>query len=441
MKIAVVCATRHCGCTLKDVAGSFGTFFSIGRSASAKFLEMAKARIAALPNIIIAYLDSMLSKHGAEIRVLEINSLRDLVPADLYLIASSIVECNFEREVGREAKRRFKSRVGYFGAFAAEVPEFYAEADFIVDGEVENLARDLAKGEIPEGVVTAGFVEDLESLPFPCWDQFDVGRYSYQTITTRGITLPMLGSRGCAFKCGYCPYKVRSVYRSRNVESLADEIEYLKKKYDVYGISFRDPLRLFGKEGAAEFAEELLRRGLDIRFSMEARTDKLDVETLDALYRAGLRSLEMGVESANAETLKNFFRMSAPQSYQREIIDHCHRIGIRVIANYMFGLPNETEEDMRRTLRYAKELNTFAVQFCVATPYPGTRLYHKVKDEIFEKDWESFNSWTSVFRHPYMTPRELHALREYAYVTYHFRPRYVWRFLKSTVLYPFFHGA
>ena len=439
MKIAVLNASRQKNCTLKDVAGGFGTVFTVGHSPFARLLELAKRRIAAIPNITLAYLDSILSAHGASVRVLDVRRSDQLVPADLYLIASSIVDCNLERELGSEVRRRFGSKVGYFGSFAATVPDFYRDsADFVVQGEIENIAPQLAKGEIPQGTVSAGFVEDLDSLPFPRWDQFDLRRFRYQIITGSGITLPMLGSRGCPYTCNYCPYLVNSKYRVRSPESIVDEIRYLTEKYNIRGIAFRDPNLTFDKKRAREFSELLLRYNLDIRWGMEARTDRLDMELIDLLYRSGLRSIEVGVESANESVLRGNLRKAIASSQQEQMIEHCHRLGIRVIANYTLGLPNDTVEGIRETIRYAKKLNTFAIQFTVTTPYPGTQFYDAVKDSIFERDWERFNGWTSVYHHPLIRSEELHRLREFAYVSYHLRPRYVWRFLKSTILHPFF---
>ncbi len=198
MKIVVLSASRQKNCTLKDVAGGFGTVFTVGNSPFARLLEIAKRRIASIPNITLAYLHSILEAHGAEVRVLEVRRLDQLEPADLYLIASSIVDCTFEREIGLEARRRYGSRVGYFGPFAATVPDFFEEsADFVIKEEIENIAPALARGEIPSGMVSAGFVADLNALPHPNWDHFDLGRLRYQIVTNRGITIPMLGSRGC----------------------------------------------------------------------------------------------------------------------------------------------------------------------------------------------------------------------------------------------------
>jgi len=439
MKIAVVSASRQKNCTLKDVAGGFGTVFTVGNSAFARLLEVAKRRIAAIPNITLAYLDSILSANGAEVKVLEVRRLEQLVPADLYLISSSIVDCRFEREIGEIVRRKFGSKVGYFGTFAATIPDFYwSAADFVVKDEIENLAPALARGEIPEGVVSAGYVSDLNSLPFPTWDQFDYRRFRYQIITGRGITLPMLGSRGCPYTCNYCPYLVNSKFRVRSPENIVEEIGYLSAKYGIRGISFRDPNMTFDKARAQELAERLLKRNLDVRWSMEARTDRLDPELINILHRAGLRSVEVGVESSNEAMLKGNMRKATPKQHQETVIDHCHRLGIRVIANYTLGLPNDSVEGIRDTIRYAKKLNTFAIQFTVTTPYPGTQFYQNVKHLVFESDWEKFNGWSSVYRHQTITPDQLHRLREFAYVSYHLRPRYVWRFLKSTLLHPIF---
>lgn len=431
MKIAVLTASRHKNCTIKDVAGGYGTVFTIGDSFFARLLEIAKRRIASIPNVSVAYLHSLLEKAGAQV-VIKHNELE---PADLYLISSSIVDCNYEKELGAEVRKKYGARVGYFGTFAATVPEFYAEtADFVLKSEIENIAPNLAKGEIPQGVADAGFVTDLDSLPFPNWDQFPVHKYKYSIVTGQGITLPMLASRGCPYTCGYCPYLVNAKYRFRSPESVVEEIEYLVRKYGIKGITFRDPVFTFDRKRALEIAELILRRGLDIRFGIEARTDKLDDELLKVLYRAGLRSVEIGIESANEKILLDNLRKAPGKAQQEKVVVACHHLGIRVIGNYILGLSNDTEEGIHQTIDYAKKLNTFAIQFTVTTPYPGTRFYDSIQHRIFETDWEKFNGWTNVYKHPSISSTELHRLREKAYVSYHLRPRYVWRFLISTLL-------
>ena len=196
----------------------------------------------------------------------------------------------------------------------------------------------------------------------------------------------MLGSRGCPYTCNYCPYLVNSQYRVRSAESVVDEIRYLVSKYNIHGISFRDPNLTFDQQRAHEFAELLLKHNLNIRWGMEARTDRLTPDLIKLLHRSGLRSIEIGVESSNHEVLRHNKRKAIDKSQQELIIKKCHKLGIRVIANYTLGLPHDTADGILDTIKYAKRLNTFAIQFTVTTPYPGTQFYEAVKSSIFEKN-------------------------------------------------------
>ncbi|HEV8325802.1 MAG TPA: radical SAM protein [Myxococcota bacterium] len=422
-------------CTLKDVAGGFGTRFSIGRSPGARLLEYAKKRIVHLPPITVAYLVALFEQRGWEV------VLGDGGPAtprcDLFLVHSSIVDCAAERAAMRDLRARFpRARVGVFGTFASMVPDFYdGAADFLVKGEVEAAVDRIAADYATlAGTLDAGFLKDADALPYPAWDHFPYDTYRYSIITTKGITLPMLSARGCAYACGYCPYTVNARFRERTVEGVVDEIYYDVHRYGAHGISFRDPLFNLRAERIAGIAEEILLRELDVRFSIEARTDRLTPELVRLLHRAGLRSIEVGIDSVDVELVRRNRRKPPALEQQERIIDACHRAGVRVIANFCLGLPGDSAETIRRTIDYAKRLNTFAIQFTVSTPYPGTKLFHDVKADIFDWDYEHWNGWTNVYRHPNLSPEALHALREEAYVDYHFRPAYAARFLQQTLL-------
>ena len=427
MRIAIISVYSRHKCTLKDVAGGFGTVFDIGNSPGARLLEYAKKRIVDVPAVVLAYLVSILEKNGASVRLLR----NEIASADVYLIESSIVDCAAEKEMGRKA-RETGGVVGYFGVFASVVPQYYEEiADFVVRGEVENIAPQIAKGEIPRGIIDAGLIENLDELPFPKWDSFPIGTYRYTIISRKKPTLSMLSSRGCPYGCNYCPYKVNSCYRSRDPENVIDEIEYLVKLYNAKGIAFRDPNFTCDMKRAENIARGILRKGFDIKFHIETRTDLLDIPLLKLLHRAGLRACEFGIESASMDTVAGNKRMPPSQAQQEEIVRWCHKLGIRVVANYILGLPNDTVKGMKETIRYAKKLNTFGVQFTMCTPYPGTEFFEQVKDRVFDHNWEHFTGWTNVYRHDRISTEKLHELKERAYVSYYFRPRYVYRFMKS----------
>ncbi len=94
----------------------------------------------------------------------------------------------------------------------------------------------------------------------------------------------------------------------------------------------------------------------------------------------------------------------------------------------MLGLPEDDEGSIRATVGWAKRLNTFAVQFTVATPYPGTTLDGHLSDAIAP---ESLTGFTPVLPHPTLSAARIDRLREWAYVSYHARPRYVAGFVRQ----------
>ncbi len=73
--------------------------------------------------------------------------------------------------------------------------------------------------------------------------------------------------------------------------------------------------------------------------------------------------------------------------------------GIRIIGNYIFGLPDDTNETMQETLDMAIDLNCEFVNFYSAMAYPGSKLY----DIAVKKGWELPKEWHGYSQHAYET--------------------------------------
>ncbi len=426
MRVALVTVYSHDLCTLKDVAGGYGTVFDIGDSLAARALARAKGQLASLPSPVLGYLAAIASQAGHDVKPFDVrrgDAGHDPLPrADVALVLSSLVDADAERDVARELRAR-GARVVVFGAHASMRPERYADvADVVVRGEPEALGARLFERTLA-GVVDAGFVADLDALPFPCWEAFPVRSYRYALLTQRGRTLPVSGVRGCAFACGYCPFRVTSRFRQRAPERIVAEVRRNRERFAARGVAFRDPLFNLDRARVLAIARGLA--PLDVRFSAEMRADRLDEALLEALRDAGLRSIEIGVESADVAMLARERRAPPSREQIERVVAVAHRLGVRVIANFMLGLPDDTETSIRRTVAWAKRLNTFAVQFTVATPYPGTSLEERVAERLVEPRSHRHTGWEPVFEHPSLSRDRLRELREWAYVSYHARPRYL----------------
>ena len=84
---------------------------------------------------------------------------------------------------------------------------------------------------------------------------------------------------------------------------------------------------------------------------------------------------------------------------------------------------------IEKTIEYSKWLDTFVAQFFINTPFPGTLDYERNKDNLIESDWEKFDCYTPVVNNRNITPQQLLNLKEKAFVSYYYRPKYAWKFV------------
>lgn len=401
----------------------------IGDSFLAKILERAKKRAVNIPVFALGYLAAIFKKNGHQVEY-KFNELP--LNSDLIIIPSSIVDYRYEIEFAKKIKEKSSAKIGFFGPFASAQPDLYLEAaDFVIINEPEQAVEKISEGRIPHGKIISQQIENLDSLPFPDWSLFPLKKYSYRPLLKPKPFIPVLSSRGCSFNCPYCPYK--SYYghlRQRSVGSVMEELKYLKINYGIKSIQFRDPLFTANKDRARSIAEGMLINNLNLSWGCETHVNCLDHDLIDKLREAGLRSVNLGIESADVQVLSKASRFSAPKIKETEIIGYCQKKGINVAAFYILGLPTDSAKTIKATISYAKRLNTLVAQFFMLTPFPGTELYKQMADRVTESDWQKFDSFTPVFRHPNLSGGELLTLKEKAFTSYYFRLGYLmkhWR--------------
>lgn len=429
MKICILdLPPRGRGCINKDVNGGFGTATKIGDSFFAKFIERSKKKGVRLPILTLGYAAAILRKNGHQVTY----ETKPVSDADLVLIHSSIVDYKQEIEVAQELRK--KTKVGIIGPFASAKPEMYEQhADFVIIGEAEAILMTITDSHVPQGVVNSQTITDLDSLPYPDWKGFPVETYSYYPVLKEKPFLVIQSSRGCVYSCShYCPYTFSqgTKWRNRSVDNVIGEMKMLKEKYNVKGLLFRDPLFTCNKQRIEEMAKKMIDLNLDLHFACETRLDLLDEHLLDLLYNAGLRSINVGVESADEEVLKNAKRKPVAQMHQEKIIAYCDKKGIKISAFFIIGLLSDTEESINKTIAYAKKLNTHIAQFTINNPIPGTPFHEEMKPLLITDDWEKFDNYTPVFRHPNLTSEQLLKLKEKAFVQYYLRPAYFAKYIK-----------
>jgi radical SAM superfamily enzyme YgiQ (UPF0313 family) len=389
-----------------------------------------KKRFHDVPSVHMAYIAAILARGGHDVTW----TRGELADGDVALVLSSLVDYKAETAWADQMRAR-GVRVGFVGITASKMPQLFQDhCDFILNGEPEAAVMRLSQGEVPSGVVISEQIDDLDSLPFPRWDLVTEDRrpkfgikWSSRPV---GGGYPLLASRGCPEFCTYCPHRILAGYRARSIQNIVDEIERLCDQVARPYVIFRDPLFTEQRDRVVELCEEIHRRDLAFTFEAETRLDRLDVDLLDILYRAGFRAMSFGVESLDPATLKKSGRRPIPQTHQRQIMAHCRELGIVTAAFYVLGFLQDDWNSIAATIDYATDLGSTFAQFKMLTPYPGTPMFKQIEPLLTESDWEKFDGYTPTFHHPNLSERELRFLLGAAYKRFYMRPSYLANFLK-----------
>jgi magnesium-protoporphyrin IX monomethyl ester (oxidative) cyclase len=108
-------------------------------------------------------------------------------------------------------------------------------------------------------------------------------------------------------------------------------------------------------------------------------------------------------------------------------------VGIEARASFMLALPGETPEMALETIKFAIELDPDYAQFCITTPYPGTKLYKDAPlyGRLYQ-NYSKYSLWSPVFvPHGYKDENEVARIENLAMRKFYFRPRYIYNRLKK----------
>jgi len=357
-------------------------------------------------------------------------------------------------DVSKQHIRRFKERFPWLriavGGPHANIDGAGAlrecpEADFALRGDAEHAIVSLADaleggGELasvpglvyrdaeghPVEGACPGQIDDLDKLPFPDYDQVDLGMYSPSIgHFMRLPNVTMVASRGCPYHCTFC--LAADDYRAHSVEYVLHHMEVLTGRHGVRDILFYDEDLLREPEWMAAICEGMLSRGIDLTWSGNARPTAVTRPMLRLMKRAGCFKLLYGLETGSEVTLAKLNKTSTLEDSRRAVED-AHRTGIRVFATFMFGTPGETYREALKTIDFACSLPgiTYA-KFLNYTPWPGTEVYENVEQYGRITDLSKMTLNQIAFIPHSMTEDELARLYTLAFRRFYRRPSYIAR--------------
>jgi radical SAM superfamily enzyme YgiQ (UPF0313 family) len=203
--------------------------------------------------------------------------------------------------------------------------------------------------------------------------------------------------------------------RLRSAENVLGEIETLTGKHGIKEIVFLDDHFLFSRRRAVD-----IMRGIKERFPgltwkcVNVAVFSLDREILELMLESGCNQITLSIESGDPDTLKNLIKKPVNLQKAREIADTAKSLGMEVISNFVVGTPGETWDQIRRTFKYAEDLNIDMVNFHIATPLPKTELMEMCLKKGLIKSEDDVAGYTvGAINTPEFTGVELQTLRAF----------------------------
>lgn len=284
--------------------------------------------------------------------------------------------------------------------------------------------------------IKGGFIENLDSLPFPDWNKINP-RY-YKKAPHGGLiknfpVAPVTTTRGCPYECSFCasPMLWDRKIRFRSPENTVAEIEYLVKVFGVKEIHFEDDNLTLKKEHIKGICELILEKKLKISWATPngVRADTLSKDMLKLMKKSGCYYLAFGIESGNERILQNINKRTNLGAIQNAI-DLARREGLMTQGFFIFGLPGETTETINRTINFAKESNLDRAQFLLLDVIPGSSLWDKISSQRCV-DLHSANSYRDVTWVPDGLDKEiLFSAQSRAFREFFMRPRQLFKLIR-----------
>lgn len=281
-------------------------------------------------------------------------------------------------------------------------------------------------------------INKLDELPMPAWDLLPMPSYrahNWHCLGGKYARQPygvIYTSLGCPYTCSFCcinSFFGKNTIRYRSPEKVVEEIKFLVSNYGIHNIRIIDEMFVLREAHVLKLCELISQAGFELNMWVYARVDTVSQQMLEKMKRAGINWVCYGFESANQDVL-NSVRKGYVKTDVSEAVRLTREAGINILANYMFGLPDDNLATMQETLEQAKELNCEFANFYCCMAYPGSKLYDQAiaNGTKLPDSWEGYSQLSSETlplptRH--LNSAEVLRFRDQAFKDYFANPAYL----------------
>ena len=306
----------------------------------------------------------------------------------------------------------------------------HKDIDFIVIGEGEeplyNLYLAIKNNTSYEHINGIGFKKNGQMILSPVQPLIDVNKLpmiDYSLLDEEMLDLyrhndtdtffPVTTSRGCPHRCTFCINVVtKNRWRGKNPEKVLGELSYVYNKLGISKIRFRDELFFVDKERVKRILNGLIERNIKIDWRANCKADYfrrglIDDEMMRYIKESGCSELGIGAESGSQRMLDMIKKDNTIEDVLN-MVRICHNWGIRGNYSFMIGLPNETKEEMIKTIKLIKKIKKLdPISFIIGPqpyrPYPGGEMF----DHALSLGWkepQTLEGWADNYSEMVFAP-------------------------------------
>lgn len=366
-----------------------------------------------LPPLGILYLASYLRLKGHEVIIEDLSGeMYDIyenddciaIPkADFYGISFTTPQVEYARKVLERIVDVYHDAIVIAGGIhATSLPQETLDMgfDYVVRGDGELAIDKIIEGKQKEMITEFGYIDNLNYLPLPSWDLIDLESYirnidvmDYMSSGKKQEReISIMATRGCVGKCSYCNiYKGK--YRTRSVENVILEIQELIKLYKINRISFCDDNLTVDTEWLLKLCAEL--KKLDIKWHCLGRVDSAGPKIYEIMKESGCMGIDFGIETGSRKMLE-IINKGVSLEQQHFGLRWAKEAGLKVRAQLMIGLPQETDETINETIEFIKRNYEYVDKWGLHTfvPFPSCDIYNKPSkyEYTIKNDFSTFQT-------------------------------------------------
>jgi radical SAM superfamily enzyme YgiQ (UPF0313 family) len=180
-----------------------------------------------------------------------------------------------------------------------------------------------------------------------------------------------------------------------------------------------------------DFSKALIDKKLNVMWACNSRVDTVTPDLLKYMASAGCWMISFGIESASIDVLTRIKKKTTP-AQAIQVVKWAKTAGIKTAGHFIFGMPGDSEQNIKETIDLSLGLDLDMAQFYCAVPFPGSELYEiaNANGWIKTDSFADFRQDKAVMDLPGLSQPVVDYYRKTAFRRFYLRPRQLMTMLR-----------